>query len=85
MPATMPVSPAKKAGPKKVASKAKKPAAKKAAKPKWDKNDPRGPRPSPTSKAVDETVGHEEEGNDGLWYIVAEDKNNRNFWKKMKE
>ncbi len=53
-------------------------------KPKWDKNDPRGPRPSPTECAKEFEVGLKKEGNDGLPYEVAENKIGNLFWKKVK-
>jgi hypothetical protein len=48
---------------------AKKPAAKKTTK-KWDKEDPRGPRPSPTDSAAAQEEDTEMLGNDGLTYVV---------------
>ncbi|KAL3784393.1 hypothetical protein ACHAWO_012939 [Cyclotella atomus] len=43
---------------------------KKTTKPKWDKKDPRGPRPSPTVSAAEQDLGTVMTGNDGNQYIV---------------
>jgi len=77
---------AKKSATAKKPASAKKPLAKKTVtKPsgKWDKNDPRGKRPSPSVSASQTDVGTEMLGNDGNLYVVRANKNGIHQWKKV--
>ena len=56
----------------------------KARKPKWDKNDPRGKRPSPNQSAAETDVGTVMRGNDGTDYIVTSSTKGVHRWVKHK-